>query len=740
MKYLLNEEVKRMQHLAGIEPVEHRFELFLERKSHLTIKEIISQLNEDDSMDVKTAQEYFNTSLDPNQQKVAAKIVKKIADDDERNSDKYMSLTKDEFSDKAADIASDIFNKPSADIVKIPTWKRIVTGILAGIIMYSSGIAPLGISSKTQPDKNIETIKKAEKELNQKSTANFKDFANLNKAKNLNPSLDDPGAEEVGHIQYKTGEYKISDKQKAELDQYASDVLDVVDNYGVDVDVDEISTFSNQAKSKYSNTANTGEKGLDKLRAKEIQNQTKASLKKVAAEKGYEISEEGDNIKVKTSKGTNTIKVTSKIAPEKGKPNKTGDVDQGTTIANKFKKPIASKIAPIWRGYISDLGGPRFAKGEPTDKGPGEETGKGREDRGKEEIPGGGRKLTPTDKDETPGEETGIVKPIPTGDADPDEAKKIFKDKSLYRNQEIFGVLKMANPNIKGDINDKSYKSWDPSTFKTIELLRKSPDVLLKKFQSVTGINVSPRQKTRPKSFQRSGMAEQLMLETLMLLEAAIDKKLEMLGITDDAIRKNKVEIMAMLMKMYNLKPSDIPDEVKKLAPDEQKQLKAITVSEELDTMFKKFSDVERVKNDLNLSTQLKTALGRINTYDEFEALILGMAALVNPNFAKQKIQIKAALSRLADKVKKLKEESETPTDTQGVYKIIETLKLLKNHLQAINTQDEFEALVFALLGFIDSKGTITSDKNRLANAIIAASNRSSLKDPKPIDLDKLGR
>jgi hypothetical protein len=116
------------------------------------------------------------------------------------------------------------------------------------------------------------------------------------------------------------------------------------------------------------------------------------------------------------------------------------------------------------------------------------------------------------------------------------------------------------------------------------------------------------------------------------------------------------------------------------------------------------------------------------------------MAAMVNPNLAKAKQDIKSALFNLSNKIKAMKEESETPGDVDGVYKIIDTLKALKSHLEQINTRDEFTDLVFALLPYIDPKGQITKDKNKLANAIVSASNRSSLKDPRPVDLDKLGR
>ena len=371
-------------------------------------------------------------------------------------------------------------------------------------------------------------------------------------------------------------------------------------------------------------------------------------------------------------------------------------------------------------------------------------TGKGGSDMGQRvDIPG--EKKTPNRTDDSPKDKedketerrTDTARPIPVGDADPDEAKKLFKNKNLNRNQEIFSVLKMANPNIKGDPNDTTYKSWDPNTKKVVISLRKSPDTLLKKFQQVTGINLSQRQKSTGK-FKRSGVAENISLGN-MLSEAAIDKTLVSIGVTDDAIRKNKVEVMAMLMDMYNLRYDDV--DKSKLTPDEQKQLKDITVSDELEKQIQKQRpDVSVLDKDIESNSSLRTALSRINTYDEFEALVLGMAALVNPNFAKQKQDIRTALSSLASKVRAMKEESDTPSDTEGVYKVIETLKLLKNHLNNINNREEFEQLIFALLKYIDPKGTITKDTSKLANAIIAASNRSSLKDARPVDLDQLGR
>ena len=524
---------------------------------------------------------------------------------------------------------------------------------------------------------------------------------------------------------FEVGEYKLTpEQQKWVVEKGTNNVLNqiqkVIAEKGVTdtitVDGDIIGHISSNAGDQ-DNVANDGS-DLVKARAatgddidKEIQKIIIEKVKGVFGDKVKVV------FKVQTQADSNVDdqvqhRATNYTADQSVVVKYTVDADGGVTYTIKNWQPI---VAVTGKG-VNDMG-QRVDIKRPDVKG---SEDKGSEDKGSE--------------DEGPKRDE---RPIPTGDADPDEAKKLFKNKNLNRNQEIFSVLKMANPNIKGDPNDTTYKSWYPTIKKVVISLRKSPDTLLKKFQQVTGINLSQRQKSTGK-FKRSGVAENISLGN-MLNEAAIDQTLASIGVTDDAIRKNKVEVMAMLMAMYNLRYDDV--DKSKLTPEEQKQLKDITVFEELEKQIQKQRpDVSVLEKDIESNLSLKTALSRINTYDEFSALVLGMAALVNPNFAKQKQDIRTALSSLASKVRDMKEESDTPSDTEGVYKIIETLKLLKNHLNNINNKEEFEQLIFALLKYIDPKGTITKDTSKLANAIIAASNASSLKDARPIDLDQLGR
>ena len=524
---------------------------------------------------------------------------------------------------------------------------------------------------------------------------------------------------------FEVGEYKLTpEQQKWVVEKGTNNVLNqiqkVIAEKGVTdtitVDGDIIGHISSNAGDQ-DNVANDGS-DLVKARAatgddidKEIQKIIIEKVKGVFGDKVKVV------FKVQTQADSNVDdqvqhRATNYTADQSVVVKYTVDADGGVTYTIKNWQPI---VAVTGKG-VNDMG-QRVDIKRPDVKG---SEDKGSEDKGSE--------------DEGPKRDE---RPIPTGDADPDEAKKLFKNKNLNRNQEIFSVLKMANPNIKGDPNDTTYKSWYPTIKKVVISLRKSPDTLLKKFQQVTGINLSQRQKSTG-IFKRSGVAENISLGN-MLNEAAIDQTLASIGVTDDAIRKNKVEVMAMLMAMYNLRYDDV--DKSKLTPEEQKQLKDITVFEELEKQIQKQRpDVSVLEKDIESNLSLKTALSRINTYDEFSALVLGMAALVNPNFAKQKQDIRTALSSLASKVRDMKEESDTPSDTEGVYKIIETLKLLKNHLNNINNKEEFEQLIFALLKYIDPKGTITKDTSKLANAIIAASNASSLKDARPIDLDQLGR
>jgi hypothetical protein len=680
---LLNEEISRMQVLAGMGPEKHAFETLLESFSHLTINELKTRLLEVDENTEGKAADYFE-NLSDKEQKTAAALASKIPS-------AALNLTADEFGDKVANLA------PNKEVVKTPLWKRVVTGALALIIAANSIASPIAAAFKN--DNNLKKVEfqssQSQKKLNNANTADFNDFNNIKKAEKFNPSLDDPqDGEDAMHIQYKTSGYAIKDQQRQDTKNFADNIIDVVDD-GNDVDVNATSTYSHQPDDPDNENKAVDGKKLDDARANSFKAVSKEDIKQAAAKKGYSASEEGDSLKIKTPKGIKTVKITSDTAKEVGKPNKTGDVDQGTVVKVKVKQNVPDKVKAIWQNYVKNPGLPRMPKGD------------------------------------TPNEPTSNREPITldippsVGDSNPEQAEFLNKQ-NLNRNQEIFSVLKMANPNIKGDPSDRSYKSWDDNVKKVVISLRKSPDTLLNKFKAVTGIEIPKRQKSTG-IFKRSGVAESILFETLFN-EAAIDTTLANIGVSDDAIKKNKVEVMAMLAKMYNLKSTDIPN-FSKLTPAEQTQFKTITgeIDNTSTSKEKIASDVQTIKSDFENNTSVKTALSRIDTSDDFKNLILQMSQFVSANLRKDKINLRAALYDIANQLKgkKMQEDYSFQTaDSESAGKAIEAAKTLAQHLQKINTREEFAQLIKQILPYIDPKGKITQDKSRLVNIVYTAANQ----------------
>ena len=117
MKTLLNEEMLRMQSLAGITPDLHSFESFLLENKTLTIKELFSLLKEDiDNKTAKKAEDYVNNMSDE-ELKNSAKVAKEL-----KRIPSVLSLTVDEFGDKVANLFPSI-------------KQRIVSGALALLLM-----------------------------------------------------------------------------------------------------------------------------------------------------------------------------------------------------------------------------------------------------------------------------------------------------------------------------------------------------------------------------------------------------------------------------------------------------------------------------------------------------------------------------------------------------------------------------------------------------------------------------
>ncbi len=364
MNTLPNNEIQRMQTLAGLSPDKHKFEIFLEQKSHLTLNEILFQLNEDWRQEQDEAVDYWD-NLSDQEKNAAVKIAQKLKPDD-------LNLTKDQFDDKVVNLA------PNNNLVKTPLWKRIVTGAIALIMGFNSLSGPLVTAFKNDNNFNKITAQtqQAQNKLDKSNTANFNDASNIKNAEKFNSSLDDPkDGNDAMHIQYKTSGYAIKDQQRQDTKQFADNVVDVVDD-GNDIEVNATSTYSHQPSDPDNENKAVDGKQLDKARAESAKAVLKQDVKQEAESRGYKVTEEGDLLKIKTEKGTHTVKITSDTAEEVGKPNKTGDVDQGTVVKTKVLPGAPEKAQAIWQTYVKDMGIPKFPKGDipsPTDTEPGRE-------------------------------------------------------------------------------------------------------------------------------------------------------------------------------------------------------------------------------------------------------------------------------------------------------------------------------------------------------------------------------
>jgi len=364
MNTLPNNEIQRMQTLAGLSPDKHKFEIFLEQKSHLTLNEILFQLNEDWRQEQDEAVDYWD-NLSDQEKNAAVKIAQKLKPDD-------LNLTKDQFDDKVVNLA------PNNNLVKTPLWKRIVTGAIALIMGFNSLSGPLVTAFKNDNNFNKITAQtqQAQNKLDKSNTANFNDASNIKNAEKFNSSLDDPkDGNNAMHIQYKTSGYAIKDQQRQDTKQFADNVVDVVDD-GNDIEVNATSTYSHQPSDPDNENKAVDGKQLDKARAESAKAVLKQDTKDEAESRGNKVTEDGDILKIKTEKGTHTVKITSDTAKEVGKPNKTGDVDQGTIVKTKVLPGAPEKAQAIWQTYVKDMGLPKMPREDtpsPTDTEPGRE-------------------------------------------------------------------------------------------------------------------------------------------------------------------------------------------------------------------------------------------------------------------------------------------------------------------------------------------------------------------------------
>lgn len=700
MKYLLNEEVKKMQRLAGVVPSKSLFEKFIDGETeYKTLREFMSSLNEETTQAaIDGAKEYLEKLEDQGQGNIIA-AGEKVAN--------AMSGINTVTRDKTFDKINTRFKNLNDQI------KKSIFGATMALVILANSLGPsIPVGSKTYTVKTKEgtELVQANKKLNKNLEPIVgPDQNDLDQASNQNPEYDDSTTNTDLHIQHKTGESGINQQDNQQMDDYADAVASTVLDDGIDVDVTVKSGVSKQAD-KFSNVSKSGGK-LDQERNDEAEKQITDKLEKSFKDKGAKVTKTGDGLKVEKDGKTRLVKITKKLI--NWKKNKTTSANnENPTQASEFTaKATSADVNKVVKDlkFLDFVDNPRL---------PGE-------------IPvkrGGNDKPRPTGDDKEPG----VERPISTGNSDPEDAEKLVKNKSLNRNQEIFSVLKMSNPNIKGDPNDKTYKSWDDNTKKIVIDLRKSPDTLLKKFQSVTGINLTKRQKsTGP--FKRSGLAESIMLE------AAIDDKLATIGVSDEAIRKNKVEVMAMLMKMYNLSYADIPkEELQKLTPEENKTLVNIVEPIPVRNTPKISSDVTAINKDIESNNSLKTALSRIDNEEELADLLVASVKYVNKDFQKSS-EDNAAFNDVAKEVPKfyttstsltpktfnysvVKEEETVEQDVINVEKIIDKYPTLKNHLEKINNREKLKQFILNVI-FPNIASKLAQNQSRISTAIQKARN-----------------
>jgi hypothetical protein len=666
MSQLLNEEIQRMQHLAGMGSKEHAFEILLESFSHLTINELKTRLFEVDENVEEKAADYFE-NLSDEEQKEAAALAKKIPPS-------ALNLTADEFGDKARKFS-----------------KKIRAGAIALLIILGTNTLASPIVTAVKNDNNIKKSElqsnQSQKKLNQSNTANFKDGQNIEKATELNPSLDDPtDGDDAMHVQYKTAGYAIKDQQRADVDKLGDNVVDVVKD-GNSVDINGTSGYSNQEDGS-SNKAVDGKK-LDDARAKSFKATAEQSVEKALQDKNLKYKKTANGFEVKTPKGTKTIKITSDIAKEKGVKNKTGGADQGTVVKTKVVKDTLEKAKAIWQDLMMNPGLPRM----PKDK---------------------------SDSPNKPTEPKTDTDRVNVTDKVGQEPSGTGESKNGQRNTQLAIILNMANDSantfkelgvpystrLTQSILNKAEGGKAKDLADLIVAIRKNPDYFLKKVSNVTGQSIGQRTK------QTNRFAESLQLESL-LHEGKIDDLLVRVGITDNDIKANADVIIKSLTKIYGLGSAAPALSTEPKTPQDTTSI----------TKEKMSFDAKTLLKDINANTSLKNRLKLIDNDQELIDLFSTLTDYVNVNL--NKTQLKSAFTSTSNKVKSMKEEEEKETvDSYAVKDIIEKNTLLKQHLSNINTPQEFSDLLVTMLMFIDPTGKITKDRQRISRLIFSAQNQ----------------
>lgn len=685
MSQLLNEEIQRIQHLAGFSFPKHDFEIFLEEYNHLSINKMIALLLEADNKEIgQKAKDYIENQPE-NIQKAAAVAASKISKED----GDYENLTADEIGNKVVNLA------PGGEIKNYSLKQRLVAATMALLLASNA----LGVTSwmgkqifKAKEGNKIEVgqTKKDQNQLNDKNTANFKDAANTTKALKINPNLKPTKGDPAGSLQYKISGYKISGEQAQELDKHSEDIVKTIKN-GSSVKIHAKSGYSNQPNDPDNENKAVDGKKLDDARANSFKQYQKQSIKKVLDKEGLKYEETPDGFKIQTTKGTQTITIDSQIAGGEGAANKVGDVDQGT-VFNDEVIGSSDYLATDFQLLLKNPGLPRMPKDKPTD----------------------------TNKTTEPKTDTDRAN---VADKVGQEKSGAGESKNGQRNTQLAIILNMANDTantfkelgvpystrLTQSVLNKAESGKAKDLADLIVAIRKNPDYFLKKVSNVTGQSIGQRTK------QTNRFAESLQLEAL-LHEGKIDDLLLKVGITDNDIKANADVIIKSLTKIYGLGSA---------APTSSTEPKTSgdTTSTTSDTKDKISFDAKTLLKDINNNTLLKSRLKLIDNDQELIDLLSTLTDYVNTNLSKT--QLKSAFTSTSNKVKSMKEEEEKETtDSYAVKDIIEKNTLLKQHLSNINTPQEFSDLLVTMLMFIDPSGKITKDRQRIARLIFSAQNQ----------------
>jgi hypothetical protein len=358
----------------------------------------------------------------------------------------------------------------------------------------------------------------------------------------------------------------------------------------------------------------------------------------------------------------------------------------------------------------------------------------------------------------------------------------------LNRNGQIAYLLSRTSPKLNlfaaankeiGSLSDNDLKKVIDSEqssdtikklAKLIPNLRKSPDTLLKKFSSATGIKLQPRAKaiaTRPGKDTQAQLQKtqenKIMLSSL-LQEALIDDVFNELGVTDDVIKANKIELLALLGSMYASAGDNTLSilDTKELSDTDKAKLKSFgfqpqaggnyvflgagetkaSYFDKLQNKTKTQPDVTRVSNAIEKDVAFKRFLGKLDNKNELSSFILALflykdtkgKVLFDPKqtFATDAGKVRAAMFGLNNRIPNTLTEEESDDlirkfpDVQAAYTYIGKSSTLRSLLQNINTIEEFYQLVLrSILPHINPKFKTKDGVGELKGAIALAANKS---------------